>query len=128
MTYYSKPMLQEDVTKNEKILNQLKEIMIYIEDHHHETLTVKDLAATFGYHPDYLSRFFKKHLGLSVIDYIYEIRLAHIEHDLHDPNLLINEIFDRHGCTNYRVTMRKFKQRFSCTPKQKQKEFLSAEQ
>ena len=125
ISYYSKTMLKEDATKNEKILNQLKEIMIYIETHHKEPLTVRGLAQIFGYNPDYFSRFFKKHLGLSVIDYIYEIRLNHIEQDLHDPNLRINEIFENHGCTNYRVTMKKFKQRFSCTPKQKQKEFLS---
>ena len=30
-----------------------------------------------------------------------------------------NEIFDRHGCTNYRVAMRVFKEKYGCTPKEK---------
>ena len=96
--------------------------MRYIENHHSEKIVMEDIAAHFGYNPDYLSRLFKKQLGITVMQYLYEIRLNKIVRDLGETDHSIAYIFDTHGCTNHKYTMQLFKERFKCTPKEKRRE------
>lgn len=120
---YSVKIPVKDMEKRKKSIGKVKEIMVYIEKNHSVKLTVEDIAEKFGYNPDYISRLFKKHIGLTMIQYLYEIRLSGIIRDLQETELHIHEIFERHGCTNYKYAMQLFKSRFGCTPKEKQKEF-----
>lgn len=119
---YSVRLTDKDVSKRNRSTKKIKEIMRYIEKHAAEKVVMEDIASHFGYNPDYLTRLFKKHLGLTVKQYLYEIRLNSIIRDLQETDLPIGEIFDRHGCTNYKYTMQIFKERFHCTPKEKRKE------
>lgn len=119
--FYSMKFPKKEVLSNEKILNKLKKIMVYIEDNHEKTLSVQDIADRFGYHPDYLTRLFKKYLGMTTVDYLYEMRLKYIYNDLCETDLYVYEILERHGGSNYKLIMKKFKERYGCTPKEKRK-------
>jgi len=119
---YSYKLAQKQINKNNKYLNRLKEITAFLNTYHNEQITVYQVADKFGYNPDYLSRFFKKYIGLTIIDYLYEIRINYVYQDLVDTDLNINEIFEDHGCSNYRVAMKFFKSRYGCTPKEKRKQ------
>lgn len=118
---YSVRLTDKDISRRKRSVNKLKEVMRYIESHHAEKIVMEDIAEYFGYNPDYLSRLFKKHLGLTVMQYLYEIRLNRIIRDLGETDLSIQEIFERHGCTNHKYTMHLFKERFNCTPKEKRR-------
>ncbi len=72
---YSIRLTDKAVNKRNRSINKVKNIMRYIEDHHSEKIVMEDIAAHFGYNPDYLSKLFKKQLGLTVMQYLYEIRL-----------------------------------------------------
>ena len=119
---YSVRLTDKDVGRHDRTINRLKDVMRYIEKHHSEKIMMEDISAHFGYNPDYLSRLFKKHLGLTVMQYLYEIRLNRVVHDLGETEMSIGEIFELHGCTNHKYTMQLFKERFGCTPKEKRKE------
>ncbi len=111
-----------EVRRDAKQLELLKEITGYLHKHHQEMIGVKEAAQQFGYHPDYLSRFFKRYMGLTILEYLYTIRIHYVYQDLIETDRLIEEIFERHGCQNYRVSMRYFHEIYGCTPKQKRKQ------
>ncbi len=119
---YSSKLALKQIKRDNKYLERLKEITTFLHSYHDEQITIQQLAERFGYNLDYISRFFKKYMGLTVIDYLYEIRINYIYKDLIDTDLNINEIFENHGCSNYRVAMKFFKKRYGCTPKEKRKE------
>lgn len=116
---YSVKLVEKEVSRNHKNREKMKEILTYLDKYHGEVLTVQSVAEHFNYNPDYLSRLMKKQIGMTVSEYLYEIRINYIYYDLMNTQDFINEIFERHGCTNYRVTMRWFKKRYGCTPKEK---------
>ncbi len=70
---YSVRLTDKDIIKRNRSINKVKDIMRYIENHHSEKIVMEDIAAHFGYNPDYLSRLFKKQLGITVMQYLYEI-------------------------------------------------------
>jgi len=119
---YSYKLAQKQINRNNKYLNRLKEITAFLNTYHNEQITVYQVADKFGYNPDYLSRFFKKYIGLTIIDYLYEIRINYVYQDLIQTDFNINEIFENHGCSNYKVAMKFFKRRYGCTPKEKRKQ------
>lgn len=119
---YSFKLAQKQINRNNKYLERLKKITTFLHTYHNEQITIHEIAYKFGYNQDYLSRFFKKYMGLTIIDYLYEIRINCVYKDLIDTDLSINEIFENHGCNNYRVAMKFFKERYGCTPKEKRKQ------
>lgn len=116
---YSESIAQQQMERHKKYLDRLKKIIDYIHENYKEQITVKNIADLLCYNVDYLSRFFRKYMGMSIIDYIYTIRINHVYHDIISTDLTIKHIFEIHGCTNYHVAMKYFKQRYQCTPKQK---------
>lgn len=119
---YSYRIAPKQINKQNKYLDRLKEITTFLNMYHMEQVTIQQIADKFGYNSDYLSRFFKKYMGLTIIDYLYEIRINYVYQDLINTNFSINEIFENHGCSNYRVAMKFFKRRYGCTPKEKRKQ------
>lgn len=119
---YSYRIAPKQINKQNKYLDRLKEINTFLNTHHMEQVTIYQIADKFGYNSDYLSRFFKKYMGLTIIDYLYEIRINYVYQDLINTNFSINEILENHGCSNYRVAMKFFKSRYGCTPKEKRKQ------
>ena len=123
---YSYKLAEKQISKNNKYLSILKEITTFLNICHNEHITIYQIADKFGYNPDYLSRFFKKYMGLTIIDYLYEIRINYVYQDLIQTDFNINEIFENHGCSNYKVAMKFFKRRYECTPKEKRKQISRA--
>lgn len=122
--FYAMKFPQKEMRLNEKALNKLKKIMIYIEQNHEKQVSVQNLADKFGYNPDYLTRLFKKYLGMTTVDYLYEMRLKYVYNDLCETDIYVYEILERHGCSNYKLFMKKFKEHYGCTPKEKRKELM----
>lgn len=49
-----------------------------------EPLTVLDLAKTAGLHPDYANRLFKRNVGISLWEFVLQVRVARAQHLLAD--------------------------------------------
>lgn len=63
----------------------------------HETVTVTEIAAQFGYHADYIGKLFKKHFGYSIKQYINLQRMKHAKDLLLTTNLSVKEIAAQMG-------------------------------
>jgi AraC-like DNA-binding protein len=50
-----------------------------IAEHHAETLRVDDIAAAAGLNPSYAMTLFRRHCGMSMIDYLTRYRVAHAQ-------------------------------------------------
>lgn len=119
---YSHKLVQKEFDRNEGQLEKINPIMTYLKEHYREKCIVSELAEHFGYHEDYLARIFKKQLGMTIMEYVYAIRVSKVYIDLMNTERTVNEIFEEHGCTNYKVAMRHFKKAYGCTPREKRDE------
>lgn len=118
---YSHKMLQKEWDRKGKYVAKLKEMLNYINANHAEPISTSDLAERFNYNPDYLTKFFKKYVNCTVTEYIYTVRVSKVQRDLLATDYPVGDILERHGCTNYRLFMRFFKEQWGCTPKQYRK-------
>lgn len=105
-------------SENHNNTSGLKDIIIEINSHYAKPFTVNELAQQFGYNPSYLSRLFKKQIGITIIEYIYEIRLSKLYQDLINTELPIKELMINHGLTNERTTREMFKKMYGILPMQ----------
>ena len=48
---------------------------------------------------------------MTLMEYLYAIRIVKVHEELLATDASIGEIFEAHGCTNYRVAMRTFKRK-----------------
>lgn len=123
MVDYAVRIGKEHIPQNQKAVQQIREVMRYIEEHYAKKLTVAQVAEHFGYTPNYLSKLLKRYLGLTVYQYLYEIRLDRICRDLQHPEARIMELLPKHGCENYKSVSRLFKERYGCSMKEMQKRY-----
>lgn len=83
----------------QKDTSGIKEIIVYINVHYVSPLTVDALAHRFGYNASYLSRLFKAQTGVTLIHYIYNIRLNAFYQDLIKSSTSIDKLYTKHGLT-----------------------------
>ena len=81
-------------------------------------LTVKKVAFEVGLSPDYLTRLFKKELGVNIITYINRKRIDTSLELLKNVNLSIEEIGDLIGLSNTSYFYTIFKREIGVSPKQ----------
>lgn len=99
-----------------RISSNLKDLIIYINDHFREALSISMLAKKFGYNPSYLSRMFKQQTGLTILEYIYQIRLSSMYDDLINTKIPVTKLFVQNGLTNYRTARSMFKKMYGKLP------------
>lgn len=119
---FSIKLTRDKMDKNKRKLEKVDEIMVYVKKNYKEKVSIHDLASHFGYSDDYLSKFFKQEIGMTIIEYLYTIRITKVYQELINTDRNIREIFEEHGCSNYRVAMRVFREKYGGTPKEKRKE------
>jgi len=107
--------LDQPLTEN---ASNIKSLLIYVNEHYRDKLSVKLLAETFGYNASYLSRLFKRQTGVTLGQYVYMIRLNNFYQDLINTELPVNDLFARHGLTNRRTAREQFRRMFGRLPKQ----------
>lgn len=106
-----------DPTPANQTTSALKEIIIFINAHYAEKVTVKELAHHFGYNESYLSRMFKQQTGIALNNYLYEVRLSHFYLDLQEhPEQSINALMLANGITNPRTGRKLFKEMYGQLP------------
>lgn len=101
-----------------KIIRQLKE---YIVKNIDREITRKELAAHIYVHPDYLSHLFKEKTGMSVSDYITDVRIEHAKMLLIATEDPISEIASKSGYADTAYFGKVFKKYTQMTPKEYRK-------
>lgn len=94
---------------------RIVEILGYIEDHY-QTATLRDTAAHFGFHPNYLSSYIKKTLGHSFKELIIQQRMNQACFYLSNTDMPIYEIANKIGYDNLGFFYKKFESLYKMPP------------
>ena len=94
----------------------LQPVITYINEHYNETLRRKDLADIVHLSPSYFGDLFKKNLGISVVDYITDVRLRKASSLIRHTNKPIREIIQAVGFNSPSLFYRKFYECYKVKP------------
>jgi len=99
---------------------KLEMINQYIESHYmDQTLSVQQLAERYQLSVSYLSRLYKQHYQIGILEAIHRCRIRHAKALLRErPDLSIAQIADKVGYGNVQTLMRIFKKMEDRTPGQ----------
>ncbi|MGL5313037.1 MAG: helix-turn-helix transcriptional regulator [Peptostreptococcaceae bacterium] len=96
----------------------VKQALTFINLNISSNLTVKRVAHEIALSPDYLTRLFKKELGVNIITYINKKRILTSVELLKNTNLSIEDIGDLIGLNNTSYFYTLFKKEIGVSPKQ----------
>lgn len=96
----------------------LHQILLYIQDHYLEDLTLQDLAVHLGYNRLYISRFINSRLGLSFTDLVNQHRINYSTHLLRTTDTPVSDIAFACGYNSLRSFNRCFKEIHHLTPRE----------
>ena len=96
----------------------LYRIFSFVEERFAENCSLSALSETLGYDYAYLSRFFKKIVGISFNEYVTQYRLSHACYLMdNDPHSIVQCAYES-GFKSLRSFNRNFKKQFGMTPMQ----------
>lgn len=111
-------MYQKDpnsISDNSEDNTLLLLILRYIEANY-QTVTLDSLAKIFGFHPNYLSSYIKKHTGKTFKELIITQRMLQAAFYLKNTSLAISEISEKICYQNQGFFYKKFKEYYQMSP------------
>lgn len=102
----------------------IKDALQYIEEHYNEKITLEVLAKELYLNESYLSKLFKKEIGLNFSDFLNNIRIEKSKKLLLENNYKIYEIADKVGFSNSKYFISVFKNKTGKTPKEYSKNLI----
>ncbi|MBO5146469.1 MAG: AraC family transcriptional regulator [Lachnospiraceae bacterium] len=114
-------MLLEDETFFRKVEHGTpttfqRELLIFIQSHYSEPLSLAMLAKHFHLSEKYISRYFKEHFHISLIQYLNHQRLIQAKKLLETTELPVTEIALCCGFNNVSYFIRTFKKAYGMSP------------
>lgn len=94
-----------------------EQIIDYMGDHS-DVVTLKDIAAHFGYHPNYISSLLHRETGRKFTEILLEKRMNRAILLMKNTNLSIEEISALLGYSNHSNFYKAFKEYFGVTPRE----------
>ncbi len=90
----------------------------FFEQHYlDKSLCVDDMLTHFHYSKSHLSSLLKKHLRMTFIEKLHELRLTRAQQLMRDTGLTLSEISDQCGFGSLSYFSRIFNQKFGCSPR-----------
>ena len=121
--HFSQPLAVEETKVHRSDMTRLEPILEYTQLHHSEELSLDGAANAIGLNKEYFCRLFKKNMGVSYIQYLYQVRTTAFCRDLENSDDTIGEIAERHGFRDPKMLNQYFKEIYGCTPSEKRKFF-----
>lgn len=97
---------------------KLKTVLDYIHLHYADALSIKELAAQCYFSEYYFMRFFKKHMHMTVIEYLNNLRMEKAVELFEQGHTSIIEVSMSVGFHSLSYFHKVFREKFSITPKQ----------
>ncbi len=112
-----KVITQQDSDIRNRIDNTIIDKCLDFIDKHIETrVSVPDVARNIPISPSYLSSIFKKKMGITVIDYINNLRLEKSKDLINTSSLNFSQISERLGYSSIHYFSRQFKLKYGISP------------
>jgi YesN/AraC family two-component response regulator len=94
----------------------IKNILTSLTKPEHLGKTINDMVTHLGYSPIYISRLFKKHVGITFSEYLKDIRISNTAYYLENTNYSLQQICNLVGLDNLSYLNKIFKQKYGTTP------------
>ena len=104
------------VYKQKEYLQKIKNVILYIDHHYTENLTLDTMASYCGFSKFHFSRLFKQCTNSTYYEYLTFRRIKIAEELLAQSNLSVTEIALQSGFLSISTFNRVFKQKKGCTP------------
>lgn len=121
--YFSQSMPMEERNLQRSDMNRLEPLLEAIQLRHGEELTLDWACGELGLNKEYFCRLFKKNMGVSFLQYLYQVRATAVCRELELNDDPISEIAERHGFKDPKMLSQYFKEIYGCTPSEKRKFF-----
>ncbi len=95
----------------------VNKVIMYIDDEVETDLSVEDIAAYFSISTSHLSRIFKEHVGITLVEYLNVRRVEESQYYLRHTNKSISDISEQFHFCNQSYYTRIFKKYVKVTPK-----------
>lgn len=109
---------EKSETADRTTSDKLKRVLDYIELHYAEPLTVAELAGQCYFSEYHFMRFFKKHINMTCVEYINNLRLEKAVEMFEQGNTSILDVSLSVGFHNLSYFHKVFKGRYHMTPKE----------
>ena len=103
-------------TENHRDFDPMCKMMLYIQSHYRENVTLHDLARHMGYSYNYASHLFRQYFSMGFCEMINMHRLDEAARLLKQSSISITEIAGQTGFSTIRTFNTAFKKRFMMTP------------
>lgn len=94
----------------------ISKVILYIEENYSNKITLQSIADKVFISPSYLSRLFKKHMGINLNEYILEYRMEKAKNYLKQARYNINEVANLVGYKDTKYFSSSFKKIIGLTP------------
>ncbi|MBE5875868.1 MAG: AraC family transcriptional regulator [Lachnospiraceae bacterium] len=94
----------------------LQELRAYLDEHYQERITLDDLSEIFYINKFYLTRIFKEQFGVSINNYLLQVRITHAKQQLRFSDMPIEKVASEIGVEDVRYFTRMFKKVEGMTP------------
>lgn len=108
--------------KQEKNVEKIREILLYVKKHYREEITTQKVAAEFGYSREHFSRVFKRFADMSFKQYLNEYRLFQAANDLYTTERQMKDIALDNGFPDEKSFYTSFRRKYGMTPMNYRKE------
>lgn len=102
------------------------EVQRHIQTNYAQPLTNRSLAELAGYHPYYLNRVFSECTGMSLHEYVLQVRLRNAVHLILNTGLELQAIAEQVGFGSYPHFSSYFRKKYGCSPAQYRKRLRSS--
>ena len=107
---------------NEKNMERLRGIMLYVNAHYTEPIQQQKVAEKFYFTREYFSRFFRKNTGMTFKEYLMKVRVRAAKEEILETEKSMLEIAMDTGFTDSRSLIHAFKEVYDITPYQFKKQ------
>lgn len=121
--HFSQPLAVEETRLQRSDMTRLEPLLEHIQLHHGEELPLDEAVDFMGLNKEYFCRLFKKNMGVSYLQYVYQVRTTAVCRELETTEDPIGEIAERHGFRDPKMLNQYFKEIYGCTPSEKRKFF-----
>lgn len=121
--YFSQSLAVEESTLRRSDMTRLEPVLEYVSLHYREEISLDAAADLMGLNKEYFCRLFKKNMGVSFLQYVYQVRATAVCRELEVTEDPIGEIGERNGFRDPKMLNQYFREIYGCTPSEKRKAF-----
>lgn len=104
--------------ESSRTLEKIDVLFQYVEQHYQEQITLEDAAKSIGFDKYYFTKFFKKNVGKTFIQFLNEYRIEKAKWILLNEDMEAMEVMERIGIGSAKTYYRLFKKIVGISPKQ----------